>query len=109
MTCSNRCGRSVRGALLALCLLSATLLSCGASEPWTEVRSWLISNAGPTTCNINGTWTEPVNLGEVINSETYEYTPFIRANGEHLYFSRGWGEMWRIKLSELGSILNYEF
>ena len=35
----------------------------------------------------NGTWGEPVNLGETINSRYNEETPFITENGEMLYFS----------------------
>ncbi len=53
------------------------------------------------TQNDNGSWTEPINLGPVVNTATYEYTPFISADRAYLYFSRGWGEMWRISLSEL--------
>ncbi|MEQ9468454.1 MAG: OmpA family protein [Ekhidna sp.] len=37
--------------------------------------------------NTNGKWTEPVNLGEAINSPRDETTPFIHPNGTWLYFS----------------------
>ena len=35
----------------------------------------------------NGSWGEPLNLGETINSRYNEETPFITDNGELLYFS----------------------
>jgi Tol biopolymer transport system component len=43
-----------------------------------------------------GHWTEPVNLGPVVNSTDYEFTPWVTNDGLWLYFSRGWGEIWRI-------------
>jgi hypothetical protein len=49
-------------------------------------------------------WGESVNLGAKVNSADYEFTPFVTADGEYLYFSRGWGEMWRISLAELDVI-----
>lgn len=49
-------------------------------------------------------WSEPLNLGPVINTETYEFTPFISPDGDFLYFSRGWGEMWRIRVSEVAPL-----
>lgn len=54
------------------------------------------------TYHRDGAWTEPTNLGEVINTADYEYTPFIAPDGRTFYFSRGWGEMYRIALSALG-------
>lgn len=35
----------------------------------------------------DGTWSQPVNAGEVINTSENEDAPFIQANGETLYFS----------------------
>jgi len=35
----------------------------------------------------SGVWTEPVNLGPEINTEEYEYGPWITADGEHLLFT----------------------
>ncbi len=49
-------------------------------------------------------WTEPVSLGAVINSSDYEYTPWITRDGQWLYFSRGWGEIWRIRTSEVPAL-----
>ena len=46
-------------------------------------------------------WSAPRSLGAKVNTTDYEYTPFVSPNGEWLYFSRGWGEIWRIRLSEL--------
>jgi len=39
-------------------------------------------------------WSEPENLGATVNGDDFDYTPFVSADGETLYFSRGWGEMW---------------
>ena len=46
-----------------------------------------------------GRWTEPRNLGNVINTSEYEYTPFVTPGGQYLFFSRGWGEIYQIELS----------
>lgn len=35
----------------------------------------------------NGVWTEPKNLGEVVNSADTEMSPFLAADGKTLYFS----------------------
>ena len=43
----------------------------------------------------------PTSLGPKVNSATYEYTPLVSPDRRYLYFSRGWGEIWRIALSEL--------
>lgn len=50
----------------------------------------------------SGHWTVPVSLGPAVNTSTYEYTPWVTADGAWLYFSRGWGEIWRIPLAEVG-------
>ena len=49
-------------------------------------------------------WGASVNLGSVINTTDYEYTPFISPDGEYLYFSRGWGEMWRVRVAEVDAL-----
>ena len=36
---------------------------------------------------INGSWTEPVNLGSIINSSEFEKSPFLHADGKTLFFS----------------------
>jgi Tol biopolymer transport system component len=46
-------------------------------------------------------WSTPKTLGPKVNSADYEYTPFVSPDGQWLYFSRGWGDIWRIRLSEL--------
>jgi Tol biopolymer transport system component len=46
-------------------------------------------------------WSAPKSLGRKVNSTDYEYTPFVTADGQWLYFSRGWGDIWRIRVSEL--------
>jgi Tol biopolymer transport system component len=56
--------------------------------------------------NERGDWTEPVNLGPIINTSTYEFTPFVSPDGRYLYFSRGWGEMWRIPIAEVEPLLD---
>jgi Tol biopolymer transport system component len=49
------------------------------------------------TYNKSGTWSEPVNLGPLVNTDDYEYTPMLSPDGETLYFSRGWGEIYSMK------------
>jgi len=44
-----------------------------------------------------GRWGAPVALGPLVNSDDYEYTPWVSADGRWLWFSRGWGEIWRIE------------
>lgn len=34
-----------------------------------------------------GVWAEPINLGKVVNTEGYETSPFLAADGKSLYFS----------------------
>ncbi len=42
----------------------------------------------------DGTWTEPQNLGDSINTEGNEYAPFLHPDGRTLYFSSdGWTGM----------------
>jgi len=36
---------------------------------------------------LDNTWTEPVNMGEEINSEGDEWTPFVTLDGKYLFFS----------------------
>lgn len=44
--------------------------------------------------NSDGTWTEPRNLGDSINTEGNEYAPFLHPDGRTLYFSSdGWPGM----------------
>lgn len=49
----------------------------------------------------NGGWTTPVSLGPLVNTDDYEYTPWVTSDGRWLYFSRGWGEIWRIETRSL--------
>jgi Tol biopolymer transport system component len=52
----------------------------------------------------DGHWSEPVTLGPAINTADYEYTPWITADGKWLYFSRGWGEIWRIETAKVPAL-----
>lgn len=38
--------------------------------------------------NENGTWTEPVNMGNLINTTANEYGPFLSPDGKYLFFIR---------------------
>jgi Tol biopolymer transport system component len=38
--------------------------------------------------NENGTWTEPVNMGNLINTNANEYGPFLTPDGKYLFFIR---------------------
>lgn len=51
-------------------------------------------------------WSAPVSLGPLVNSADYEYTPWVTADGRWLYFSRGWGEIWRIETRHLAALRN---
>jgi Tol biopolymer transport system component len=52
----------------------------------------------------SGTWTVPVSLGPAVNTGGYEYTPWVSADGRWLYFSRDWGEIWRIATARVPSL-----
>lgn len=50
----------------------------------------------------NGQWNEPQNLGRLVNTPEFEYTPYVTPDGQYLFFSRGWGEIYHIDLDVLG-------
>lgn len=52
----------------------------------------------------NGGWTIPVSLGPLVNTGDYEYTPWVTADGRWLYFSRGYGEIWRIEVRAIEAL-----
>jgi Tol biopolymer transport system component len=41
--------------------------------------------------NEDGSWTTPVNMGEEINTEAYEYCPMLSPDGKYLFFTRNAG------------------
>jgi WD40 repeat protein len=47
--------------------------------------------------NRRGAWTEPRNLGAMVNTGEFEYTPLLSPDRKYLFFSRGWGEIYRIE------------
>lgn len=49
-----------------------------------------------------GSWTEPQNLGHLVNTSELEYAPLVTPDGKYLFFSRGWGEIYYIELRALG-------
>ncbi len=51
--------------------------------------------------NEGGRWTAPRNLGTVVNTPEYEYTPLVTPDGRYLFFSRAWGEIYQIEMSAL--------
>jgi Tol biopolymer transport system component len=51
--------------------------------------------------NKNGGWTPPKNLGPKVNSELFEYTALVTPDGKYLFFTRGIGKIYQIKLSAL--------
>lgn len=51
--------------------------------------------------NRKGSWTQPRSLGAIVNTAEFEYTPLISPDGKSLFFSRGWGEIYRIDSSSL--------
>ncbi len=42
----------------------------------------------------DGAWSEPVNLGETINTAEHEFCPMVTPDGKYLFFSRRWGSTW---------------
>ena len=42
----------------------------------------------------DGGWSEPVNLGEPINSKHVDFCPMVTPDGRYLFFSRRWGATW---------------
>lgn len=42
----------------------------------------------------DGGWSEPVNLGETINSVQLDFCPMVTPDGKYLFFSRRWGATW---------------
>ncbi|GAB3013555.1 hypothetical protein GCM10027185_05450 [Spirosoma pulveris] len=40
-----------------------------------------------STLSTDGSWTEPVNLGEPVNTSANEASPFLHANGQSLFFA----------------------
>jgi Tol biopolymer transport system component len=38
--------------------------------------------------NTNGIWSEPVNMGNLINTKANEYSPFLSPDGKYLFFVR---------------------
>lgn len=56
----------------------------------------------------DGVWSVPRNLGAPINSDDYEYGPYISSDGEYLYFTshrRGTADIFRIPLRAVAEIL----
>jgi Tol biopolymer transport system component len=51
--------------------------------------------------NQNGRWTIPQNLGKLINTEVFDYTPVVSPDGQKFYFSRGWGDIFELDFSAL--------
>jgi hypothetical protein len=39
-----------------------------------------------------------------VNTAENESTPWVTADGEWLYFSRGWGEIWRIEVAKVPAL-----
>jgi hypothetical protein len=42
----------------------------------------------------DGSWGEPVNLGDRINTEATEFCPMVTPDGRYLFFSRLYGGSW---------------
>lgn len=42
----------------------------------------------------DGTWGQPVSLGDKINTEHHEWCPMVTPDGNYLFFSRWLGETW---------------
>jgi len=44
--------------------------------------------------NLDGTWTEAINMGDKINSSNYEYCPFVTKDEQYLLFTSGQDIYW---------------
>ena len=44
--------------------------------------------------NPNGNWTQAVNMGKKINSENYEYCPFVSKDGKYLFYTSNQDIYW---------------
>jgi ankyrin repeat protein len=42
----------------------------------------------------DGTWTDPVNMGESVNTPTYEICPIVTKDGKYLFYSSNFKFMW---------------
>ncbi|HEY8558893.1 MAG TPA: hypothetical protein VIL74_00715 [Pyrinomonadaceae bacterium] len=51
--------------------------------------------------NEGGKWTALQSLGNIINTDVYEYTPLVSADGKTFYFSRGWGDIYSVDMKAL--------
>lgn len=105
--------RFVDGAYQAAEPLEALNTPATEADPWIAPdESYLIfssdrpGGAGSGDLYVSrrrsGQWSAPVSLGPLVNTADYEYTPFV--HGEWLYFSRGWGDIWRIELRRLPAL-----
>ncbi len=47
-------------------------------------------------------WTAPRHLGDLVNGESFDYTPFVSPDGRYLFYSRGWGEILQVDLEAVG-------
>lgn len=54
---------------------------------FSEERNSVINDLYVSTLKADSTWTEPVTLGDSINTEADETTPFLASDGVTLYFS----------------------
>ncbi len=44
----------------------------------------------------DGRWTEPVNMGEGINSSAYDWVPYVTADGKYFFFNSTRSGSWDI-------------
>lgn len=42
----------------------------------------------------DGSWSEPVSLGDAVNTEAHEFCPMMTPDGRYLAFSRLYGGSW---------------
>ncbi|KAA6437089.1 hypothetical protein FEM33_20460 [Dyadobacter flavalbus] len=53
--------------------------------------------------NIEGKWEKAKNMGNVINTEGYEFCPFVTSDGNHLFFSRD-GDIYWLQAEVINSL-----
>jgi Tol biopolymer transport system component len=60
------------------------------------------------SCNNNGIWSKPVNLGNKINSPSYEYCPLVSPDGKYFFFTSdksGKSQIYLVDISALPACL----
>jgi Tol biopolymer transport system component len=53
------------------------------------------------SCNNNGVWSKPLNLGDKINSSGYDYCPLVTPDGKYFFFTSDKSQIYQVDISTL--------